>query len=1054
MKIPGIYVEIKGDSTQLKKDLADIKEAVKASATGMSNALNNSISADKISSDINKLVSNFGALNRASSVTVQTFDKIGVDMGKLGKVTGLTEAQLSKLQSQLLKTSTATAQERALKSLANQLGLTEKEIRKMGAQFGLTSSQIDKVMRANSKASSSFLSLGNAAKTAMAYFSAQAVIGGVTSLIAIADKYTLLESKIRLVSKETDSLSATQDALYASANRVRASYESQADMYVRTARSMSDYNISQEQTIAYAEAITRSMVISGATINEASSFAIQFSQAMQKGNLNDDEFKAVMESNGRAIKVLTDYLTKVSGGAKVTAGDLRQMSTDGKITSDVLFNAFANSSAQLEKEFSSMIMTVGQASTHAKNAFENLIDGANDSSGASNGLAKSIDDLARTVEENKPGIISLFTGVVEAAGWAVNGVAEVTGAIKGMMAVAAGELSFSKWAEMTPSETKSWIKAYDTEAGYLGIKLDEATDKLKKLREANIPDDAAMTTTTREVESLSKELDLLKSKKKEVASTALAGGVSSPMGTVGKIQTGGEAKKISEELQKAYKEAYGIIGGSSKEVYAAMKKQYEADRDEFVKRTGDKVTAQKIFDEQIKKLDESATGKDKKSIAAGAKAQRAELTQLNAQIKQYVNLADDAAKSANNWLQATNKITADMETLVEEFATANMSEFEESLYQQGRASKDAQTALEGYGGALDTVDGKLAETTAAYQALVSQLEQVEASLGSNAAGSDVQDDNRLESMRRQAEELAKTLKALHLEKDKLEGLKDGASSLKGNISESFNLDRMKSAYGQVGAYTADIYASMEGQYVKDRDAYIKATGDKIASNKMFERNLRELDLSNPNISWGRAAEIGLQDVADKADDMGRDISRSIEGAFEDAGDALTDFILEGKNGFEELARSIAASFTNIFIQNQIMAPLAGALGGMLFGGAGASASGGSFSVPGVTPGFHSGAVVGTDAPTFSRNVPSSLFDEAPRFHKGLMPDEYPAILQRGEGVFTRGQMAALGAGSSSGGNSTSVNVNIPIEGGGSKKMVSELRREMERTALDVIRRHN
>lgn len=50
--------------------------------------------------------------------------------------------------------------------------------------------------------------------------------------------------------------------------------------------------------------------------------------------------------------------------------------------------------------------------------------------------------------------------------------------------------------------------------------------------------------------------------------------------------------------------------------------------------------------------------------------------------------------------------------------------------------------------------------------------------------------------------------------------------------------------------------------------------------------------------------------------------------------------------------------------------------------------------------FHDGGVVGkTNAP--ARSVSPSAFAAAPRLHNGLMPDEFPAILQRGETVLPR-----------------------------------------------------
>lgn len=94
----------------------------------------------------------------------------------------------------------------------------------------------------------------------------------------------------------------------------------------------------------------------------------------------------------------------------------------------------------------------------------------------------------------------------------------------------------------------------------------------------------------------------------------------------------------------------------------------------------------------------------------------------------------------------------------------------------------------------------------------------------------------------------------------------------------------------------------------------------------------------------------------------------------------------------------------------------GGLGGLLSGIFGGGSSGGGIGTMQIgsqmfpTVGFHSGGIVGSE-PTFERYVNPSHFDNAPRFHGGgIAGDEVPIIARKGEGVFTEGQMKALGGG--------------------------------------------
>jgi len=76
----------------------------------------------------------------------------------------------------------------------------------------------------------------------------------------------------------------------------------------------------------------------------------------------------------------------------------------------------------------------------------------------------------------------------------------------------------------------------------------------------------------------------------------------------------------------------------------------------------------------------------------------------------------------------------------------------------------------------------------------------------------------------------------------------------------------------------------------------------------------------------------------------------------------------------------------------------------LFGGPAAVAAGSWGTTTGqigYNPIMHSGGMVGS-TPFPMRMLPAWAFETAPRLHAGLMRDEFPAILQRGETVIPKG----------------------------------------------------
>lgn len=194
-------------------------------------------------------------------------------------------------------------------------------------------------------------------------------LGGTLSAVAVlrlADSYTNLQNRLKLVTEGTRELNAVTKALFEVSNDTRSSYEATAEVYARTALATKNLGLSQQQTLDFTKSLNQAIILSGASAAEAQAGMIQLSQGMASGTLRGDELRSVLEQ----LPKVADVIATSMG---VTRGELRELGTEGKIGAADILLAFERASDSLDKDFGKTVSTVSQAVTVFVNRLQELI---------------------------------------------------------------------------------------------------------------------------------------------------------------------------------------------------------------------------------------------------------------------------------------------------------------------------------------------------------------------------------------------------------------------------------------------------------------------------------------------------------------------------------------------------------------------------------------------------------------------------------------------------------------------------------------------------------
>lgn len=243
--------------------------------------------------------------------------------------------------------------------------------------------------------------------------------------------------------------SAISDELYTVAERSRASVEEVSKAFIRFDLSLRNYGVSVKESIRFTETVTKALIAAGTAPQEASSALLQLSQAMNKGKLDGDEFRTMMETVPTIMDKVAITMGLVGKHGEILRGKLLDLAPQGKITANVIRKAVLSMGDEVDKIFKEMPLTIGQALTLVSNRFTQWIGDIQEGTGAVSALAHAIERLTRDFTAL---IATLLTAITTYKAFSIGAGINAAAMVRQQKVVAAEELVASRVGDVSSAK--------------------------------------------------------------------------------------------------------------------------------------------------------------------------------------------------------------------------------------------------------------------------------------------------------------------------------------------------------------------------------------------------------------------------------------------------------------------------------------------------------------------------------------------------------------------------------------------------------------------------
>lgn len=219
-------------------------------------------------------------------------------------------------------------------------------------------------------------------------------------LMRLADEFTNIQNKLATVTDGVGELANKTEELFAIANRTRSSYAATAELYSRVARSAKVLGRTEQEVTQFTETLSKSLIVSGASAQEARAGLIQLSQGIASGVLRGDELRSVLEQ----LPYTADIIAKQLG---ITRGQLREFGEQGLLSAEVILDAFKNAAAEVDAAFAKTTPTLEQSFTVLRNNLVQFVGETNRANGVTAKLSEFIIKLSKNIEPVARSVVAL-----------------------------------------------------------------------------------------------------------------------------------------------------------------------------------------------------------------------------------------------------------------------------------------------------------------------------------------------------------------------------------------------------------------------------------------------------------------------------------------------------------------------------------------------------------------------------------------------------------------------------------------------------------------------